>query len=355
MKIAVAGAGHGGLAAAADQALAGHEVRLLESDAFAASFEPVRQSREISVAGAGRTGTAHLAVATYDPAEAIAGADVVLVIVPSTAQESFARLCGPHLEDGQYVFLLPGGFGSWVFARTLRQMGLRKEVILGETSTLPYGARRSGSTEVTVHIRAVCNPFAALPAYDTPRAAGVLRQLYPEIVEVGNVLDVALSNTNPCVHPVPTLLSASRIEHSGGEFWLYREAMTPSVWRVMRAVDAERVEVREAFNLQPPHYAMSNETGRVFVDQFGLPGLEAGMQMKGPHALEERYLTEDVPMGLAFFSSMGDVVGVPTPNIDAVIELVSTLLGIDMRAAGRTVANLGLEGVHPNELLAALG
>jgi opine dehydrogenase len=170
----------------------------------------VRERREITLTGVGRVGTAKLAAATHDPAEALPGAEVVLVIAPSVAQESLARLCGPYLEDGQYVFLLPGGFGSWVFARTLEKLGIKKDLIFGESATLPYGARRSGPNEVAVHIRTICNPFAAYPAAATSRAAAILRQLYPEIVEVGNVLDVALDNTNPCVHPVPTLLSASR-------------------------------------------------------------------------------------------------------------------------------------------------
>ncbi len=355
MKIAVVGAGHGGLTAAAEQTLAGHEVRLLESPDFAEAFAPVRESREITLVGAGRVGTAHLAMATHDPAEAVPGAEVVLVIAPSVAQEPFARLIGPYLEDGQYVFLLPGGFGSLVFSRILKQLGIKKDLVFGESATLPYGARRSGPSEVAVYIHTICNPFAALPASATSRAAALLRQLYPEISEVGNVLDVALDNTNPCVHPVPTLLSASRIEHSGGNFWLYREAMTPSTWKVMRAVDAERVTIRTAFGLRPPHYELPEEVGKVFGGQFGPRGLEAGLQMKGPKALNERYLTEDVPMGLVLYSSLGRVAGVPTPKIDAVVELVSSLLGVDMWATGRTLASLGLEGVSAEQLLQMLG
>jgi hypothetical protein len=42
------------------------------------------------------------------------------------------------------------------------------------------------------------------------------------------------------------------------------------------------------------------------------------------------------------------------PNTDAVIQLVSSLLGRDMRAAGRTVESLGLQGVSPEELLQRL-
>jgi opine dehydrogenase len=92
----------------------------------------------------------------------------------------------------------------------------------------------------------------------------------------------------------------------------------------------------------------------VFVGQFGWNGIEAGRQMKGPKALSERYLSEDVPMGLVLYSSLGQPAAVPTPKIDAVIELVSSLLGTDMRAGGRTLESLGLRETSVEELLRKL-
>ncbi|NPV69163.1 MAG: NAD(P)-binding domain-containing protein [Firmicutes bacterium] len=354
MKIAILGAGHGGVAAAAHMALDGHEVRLFQVPQFEESFKAIRETKQLRLSGIWRQGLAPLHVATHNPQEALSGAEVVLVIVPAFAQESMARLCGPYLEDGQYVFLLPGGFGSYLFGKVLAEMGIRKDITLGETSTLPYGARMVDQNEVAIHIRAVFNPFAAYPASRTNKACRVLARLYPEVCPANNILDVALNNTNPCIHPVPTLLSASRIEYSQGEFWLYREAMTPSVWRVMRSLDQERVEVRKAFGLGEPHCELPEEVGRVFIDQFGYEGIEAGRKMKGPKTLTDRYLTEDVPMGLVFYSSMGRIAGVPTPIIDSVIHLVSHLLGTDLWSEGRNLRTLGLEGTSVEELISRL-
>lgn len=354
MKIAILGAGHGGVAAAAHMALEGHQVRLFQVPQFAESFRAIRETKVIRLSGSWRQGVARLYAATHDPEEALTGAEVVLVIVPAFAQEPMARLCGPYLESGQYVFLVPGGFGSYLFRKVLSDMGIDKDITFGETSTLPYGARMVDGNEVAIHIRAIFNPFAAYPARRTNEACKVLARLYPEIRPVRNILDVALNNTNPCVHPVPTLLSASRIEYSQGEFWLYREAMTPSVWRVMRALDQERVRVRKAFGFGEPHCELPEEVGRVFVDQFGYEGIEAGRKMKGPKTLNERYLTEDVPMGLVFYSAMGRIAGVPTPITDSVINLASQLVGTDFWSEGRNLRSLGLEGVTSEELMASL-
>lgn len=348
MEIAILGAGNGGVAAAADLALQGHSIRLFQVPEFAASFSPIRETRELILHEGGEARSARLAVTTHDVGEAVYGAEAVLVIVPAFAQEAMADQCGKHLGDDQLVFLLPGGFGSYIFRRELERQGARP--VLGETATLPYGARMRGEREVDIHIRTIFNPFAACPASQNERAAVVLGRLYPDIKPVANVLDVALNNTNPCVHPVPVVLSASRIEYAGEDFWLYREAMTPAVWRVMRKVDAERIEVRKALGLGEPHCRLPQEVGRVFAEQFGYDGIQAGHKMKGPDRLDHRYLTEDVPMGLVFFSALGDLAGVETPATDAVIELAGQLLGRDFWAEGRSLAALGLESHSPSEL-----
>jgi len=58
-----------------------------------------------------------------------------------------------------------------------------------------------------------------------------------------------------------------------------------------------------------------------------------------------RYLDEDVPMSLVPIASLGEMLKVPTPTINSVIQLASTLTGIDYWETGRTVERLGLAGL----------
>jgi opine dehydrogenase len=123
----------------------------------------------------------------------------------------------------------------------------------------------------------------------------------------------------------------------------------------MRALDAERVAVRKAFGLTGPHCEFPEEVGQVFTEAFGYNGIEAGRKIKGPKKLSERYLTEDVPLGLVFYSSLGSLAGIPTPVTDSVINLVGALLGDDLWSTGRSLDSLGLAEISKNAFSDMLG
>ena len=71
--------------------------------------------------------------------------------------------------------------------------------------------------------------------------------------------------------------------------------------------------------------------------------------IRGQKSLDTRYLMEDVPCSLVALQSLGQIAGVPTPCIDAMITVGRTLL--PHMIEGRTVKNLGLEGVSKEEFI----
>jgi opine dehydrogenase len=56
--------------------------------------------------------------------------------------------------------------------------------------------------------------------------------------------------------------------------------------------------------------------------------------------METRYVTEDVPYGLAFYLWLARGAGVPMPQTEAVVALLETLWGRDLRGNG-LLATLG--------------
>ncbi len=83
---------------------------------------------------------------------------------------------------------------------------------------------------------------------------------------------------------------------------------------------------------------------------FGAESIEAGIQMKGPTSMQDRYVTEDVPYGLVLLSKLGQLLDIATPICDAIINLSGAINRADYWAEGRGVDELGLGGMGAEQL-----
>ncbi len=346
-RVTVLGGGNTAFSLAANLALAGWAVLLWEHPDCAGSIAPIRQSRTIHLEGAARTGAAQLAGVTTDPAAALAWSDLLVCSVPSYAHRPFVEQIVPHLRPGHLLALLPGNLGTLVFARALRTARVTG-VILAEADTAPYVCRKTGPDRATIWGTVAGLGIGVFPASQTTEAMPNLERLFPGAVAYGSVLEAGLSALNPIVHPPGVLLNAGRVERSRGEFWFYEEGVTPSVVRVIEALDAERLAIGHAFGiaLTPVadafHRAGFGPAGDLWSVINGSRMLTA---LRAPGTMDSRWLTEDVPFGLATWALLAARVGVATPLLDALLTLTSTVLGIDCRAQGRTLEDLGIAGL----------
>ena len=356
--VAVLGGGNGGHAVAANLSLAGCKVNFFELPRFAESFEKVLRTKEIRIQGISIDGVAKLNLATTDIQQAIKDAEFIFMITPAFGHKAMAEVCAPFVQDGQIIVLMPGSGGSLEFVNIFRQKKVKREVFFAESCTLPYGARLKGPGHVSVLINAVILPTGVFPSKKTGEVIPKLKQFYPMITSAKDVLEAAINNPNPIVHPVATLLSATRIEHSKGEFYLYAEGMTPSVARAYESLNRERLSLCKALGYKLHHWdnlefkdynlGETEEECRYRIlntsmdAAFGKDGIYAGIKMKGPEHLKDRFVTEDVPYGMVLLSTLGDFLGIPTPTHDAVIQLASVINRIDYWKTGRGMKQLGL-------------
>jgi opine dehydrogenase len=346
--ICIIGAGNGGTAIAGDMTLAGHRCRLFEFPEYAKNISPVIEKGGIEVTGIARTGFARIELATIELARAVERADVIMVTTQSLAHERFAREVAPHLEDGQAVILWPGSGGTLVVRKIWDEMGMTKDVVLAESVTFPYCCRcLNGSGTVNIH--RVDGPrmlICCLPASDTPRVMKVLEGTYANVVKPArSILEPALYNVNIIVHPVGALLNMGRIEHSNGEFYMYKEGITPSVKKVVNRMDSERASLFGKLGYKPYTY------DEVFSDCFNMSVEEfAATSSKGPFNMQDRYVTEDIPMGATLTLSLGRKAGIPMPTYEAMIHLASVINNVDYYGIGRNLENLGLGGLRLEEI-----
>ncbi|MGH2734911.1 MAG: NAD(P)-binding domain-containing protein, partial [Actinomycetota bacterium] len=105
-KVAVLGAGNGGLAAAADLARRGHTVRL-----FNRSPGPIRAVEAaggIRASGALEDGLAPIQTATTSLEQAVKGADAIVIVLPAVAHADVAVALAGCMEQDVPVILNPG-------------------------------------------------------------------------------------------------------------------------------------------------------------------------------------------------------------------------------------------------------
>lgn len=364
--VAILGGGNGGHAVAANLTLTGFKVNFFELPQFAKSLEKVLRTKEIQIDGVSVDGVAKLNLATTDIQPAIKEAEVIFVITPAFGHKPIAELCAPFVRHGQIIVLMPGSGGSLEFINIFKQKKVKKEITFAESCTLPHGARLKGPGHVSVLLNAVMLPTGVFPSKKTAETIPRLTRYYPVIHPARDVLEAAINNPNPIVHPVATLLSAARIEHSRGEFHLYAEGMTPAVARAYESLNQERLSICKALgyrlyhwdNLEFKNYSLgeTEEECRYRIlntsmdAAFGKDGIDAGIKMKGPGHLKDRYVTEDVPYGMVLLSTLGDLLGVPTPTHDAVIQLASIINRTDYWKIGRGIKQLGLSNLDKKGL-----
>jgi opine dehydrogenase len=309
-KIAVIGAGNGGTAIAGDLSLAGHECRLFEFEEWADNVTPVAAQGGIKVTGVAHTGFANVALAGTDLEAVLDGAGLIMVATQALTHTRVARAMAPRVRDGQVIILWPGSGGTLEFRRIFDETGVTADILLGEAATLPYCCRRlEGPGSVNIHrIDGPRNQVAALPASRTPDLMTALEGVYDTVVPARSILEPALYNPNIIVHPAGTLFNMGRIEHSQGEFWMYKEGITPSVKKIINGMDRERQAILAALGYPPMTYE------QVFHDLFNVSVAEfAVASSQGPFSMQDRYVTEDVPMGVTLTASLGRLLAFPRP------------------------------------------
>ena len=355
-KIAILGAGNGGFAFSGHLALKGFEVRLYEDPSFEKNIEEVKNKGGIEVSGAIK-GFGKVALASIDIASVLAGVKVVMIVVPTFAQMAMFEAALPYLEDGQIVVFWPGNFGEILAKKIMKEKGVSKDIKLVSTASLLYATRKIGPNKVEIFYEKVAMPIACLPAVDTLNVMKDLKEIIPQISQAKNVLEIGLTNINMVVHCGTAILNAGWIEYTKGDFDFYWHGMTESVCRVLEKVDEEKVAVGKALGLELKSTLdilkgwYPTEKGETLYEFVTHSRAHGGHGSSAPKSLTERYISEDVPVGLGFSSSLGKILNVSTPTMDSIIWLASTLNKEDYRKTARDLDCLGFSGMSKEEII----
>lgn len=355
IRYTVIGAGHGGRAMAAHLALMGFKVTLYNRTPK--NIEAIKERGGISLESqeAGPNGFGELAKVTSDMREALQDSDMIMVVVPAHAHVDIARKAAPHLRDGQIVILNPGRtLGALEFCQVLHDQDCEADVIVAETQTFIYASRSEGLAQARIFRIKDAVPLAALPSSDTAKVLEAINPAFPQFIDGVNVLQTGLNNIGGIFHPTISLLNAGWIESTGGDFQFYLEGVTPTIARIMEAIDRERVSVATVLGVRAitalewlkMAYNTSGENlhGAIH-NQQGYRGINA------PQTLDHRYIHEDIPMSLVPVASMGRRFGVSVRAMESLIRMAIIANRTDYWRYGRTLENLGVKHLSARDLL----
>lgn len=344
MRITIIGCGNAGLIHAAKiYEKGGNEVCLLKTSQTNSSFfdKIVEEGgyRVHDLTNRGKDFFVKPSLVTRDATVAMTFADVVLVMTTTLQHESVAKLIGPYAHDGQIIAMCPGYMGSLIFKKYISAA-----VTYSEWETTAYNGRVMNNEYVKITFYNPRNAISVLPVAKSDYVLSIFSKLFDNTNYLRrNILESALHNPNMIVHTIGMTFSASRIEYSKGEFWMYREAFTDSIVNVINAFDKQKNEILKAYGCEPLDYfeaAKWRNEEDLNVDAMTSFRSFADSSNKGPMFLRHRYLLEDVPMGLGLFISLGKVAGVDVSIAESIMTLASALLGEDFKSRSRDIHDL---------------
>jgi len=353
-QITVIGAGHGGKAMAAHLALMGAEVTLYNRtwkhvEAIAERGGVFVKSNEDV------NGFSELAKVTSDLEEAIGQSRLIMLVVPAFAHAELAKNMSGFLQSGQIVVLNPGRtFGALEFRKVLAENHCSANVIVAETQTFLYASRSDGPAQAFIHRIKEAVPLAALPATDTHEVLDVLKPYFPQFINGKTVLHTGLNNIGAIFHPTIMMYNLGRIETLGGDFQFYIDGVTPSVAKLMEAVDRERVRIGRMLGieiitakewLKLAYDADGENLYEAIHNQMGYRGINA------PSTVNHRYINEDIPMSLVPMASLGDMLGIRVRGMASIIRQACIIRERDFWSIGRNVESLGISHLRAKNLL----
>lgn len=334
---------------AAHLSILGYEVNLFNRTEE--NILPLKKDNEISVSGV-IEGRAKIGLITSDIRKAIENVDIIMVTTPASGHKEIADLLGPNLRKDQIVVLNPGRtLGALKFSHILHKY--KKENVVSETQTILYTTRFCDmKSEIFAIKRRV--PLAAFPACRTEEILDLFKDIYPEFTGAKDSLETGLANVGAILHPTPTLLNIGWIENSKTPFKYYYEGITPSIAGYLESIDRERVTVAHALGYNIPSVTewLHEAYGIIGRDLYEtLQNNEAYQKIDAPQKIRHRYIYEDIPTGLVPISSIGNRMRIPTPHINAVIELASNITNTNFWQCGRTLDNCGFSDMTMEDLI----
>ena len=275
--------------------------------------------------------------------QAVAGADLVVVVGSLTHQRAVGMRLAGLLTEGQTVAISPGRtFGALEMAWWLRAGGSNQGVTLVELQSCPFSVSAVGTGRLRWSESA---PTAALAAYPADRGEAVRQSLaayFPRMELLPTVLHTSLTESSWSVVPAGILdgpmTRETPEELLPGAEPLPRPAVpSPQMAALLEALREERAAVAARWGVRTPQAPITG----------GAPESDGEVL--------RRAVLDGAAGSLVALCSAAALAAVPAPVTRSVVTLVSAMCGRDLRSEGRRLESLGWADADLDAVRRAVG
>lgn len=361
-RISVIGSGNAGLTAAYHFSHHGSKVCLFGSKGFDQPLSDIEQNGGIealeSYNDVPLCFSGHQAIdkTTKDIREAVEYSNILVLPVPSFAQEPLFLEMLPHLRNGQVIVLMPGNYGSLVLNKLKNEHGYDKlDITFVDAISIPWATRIVAPAKIAILGMKEFLPIATFPSNRINTVLNTLSRVMPlPLTALKNVLCAGLENINFGGHPLLTTLNIGLLENFNGQFNYYKDCCSISTAKAAAVMDKERLSVGKALglNLQSELnamnalYAMNCNS----VYEINRTSETHGKLNSAPNSAQNRYITEDAAYLLVPCFELGQLTGVETPIVSSCLHINGAYNDTNYFIHGRTLEKMGLNNMSLQEI-----
>jgi len=310
------------------------------------------------------------AIVSANASDVIPESDVILLPVPSFAYAPILLKIKDYLREGTFMGVTPGQGGFDWIAREILGPRLFSAITAFAILPMPFNCRITEfGHAVAVQTFKKHYRIGVVPEYRKDQALAITRSLFGETEFVGNFINCTLYPINAIIHPQRLYRLCKNWTSDGpplNENPLFYETMDDESTAYMDQANQELITICRALTAQGleaevPHIfdflrwvypkVAATSLSELFTNNDAYIGFRCPFKRTQDGDgwipdFESRYFTEDIPFGLCIYKGLADIVNVPTPMIDQVLEWAQRNMGKEYIVEGR------LQGKHVSETTA---
>ena len=294
-----------------------------------------------------------------DAEELVQKSDILIVALPANGHKQVFDALAPHLasttcQTTKHIIVSShASLGALYLSQLLQRTGSQCQHIITSWGTTVCTARKTSGQSVDIKTIRKSVDTCCVPEDKTANSLELCNKLFPktDFKTREGLLAISLSNLNPQNHLAISLGNISRMDK--GEEWYQFQNITPRIGGFLQGLDRERLEIASVLGLDVKTvYEHLSVSFHVPIPESGCISEmcqeihKKGNDVHGPNLADTRYVTEDVPFGLALIVALGKLVGKPAHLHESGLLIFDSMYGRDF-----TAENDLLQAIHMDDLV----